>query len=275
LLLAIAGCGDTNQVEVTDYRPPQAEADGLADDKLADKTVPDFDPQLIDRRPLEGWLVNSSAAVVEPAATYYLRTARAYAFLAGFLESTLDHERLVEMHGLTAKGARTPDLWTGLIGMRDLFYGLYLVSADDIGLKISFLADEMLADSAECDRCHELALDWLSHAYDDPDLAVDTRVSVPIYIDRQRGTTRLWMTIGVRLTRLVADYARQPLIKPASGEGDWKEPKTLGESHYLIAVDEFAEVELPGLRVLNREERRAICDRAKTKEAILRSLETR
>jgi len=37
-------------------------------------------------------------------------------------------------------------------------------------------------------------------------------------------------------------------------------------------VDEFAEVELKGIRTLTREELRAICDREKTKEAILEVL---
>jgi len=46
-------------------------------------------------------------------------------------------------------------------------------------------------------------------------------------------------------------------------------------SHYLIPVDEFAEIELPGLRALSREEFRQVCDRAKTKDAIIKELESR
>jgi hypothetical protein len=37
-------------------------------------------------------------------------------------------------------------------------------------------------------------------------------------------------------------------------------------------VEEFAEVELPGLRSLTRQELRAICDREKTREAIVKAL---
>jgi hypothetical protein len=46
----------------------------------------------------------------------------------------------------------------------------------------------------------------------------------------------------------------------------------LAPAEYLIAVDEFAEVELSGLHVLDREELRAVCDHEKTKDAILAAL---
>ena len=152
--------------------------------------------------------------------------------------------------------------------MRDRFYGLYLVSAEDIGMKPDLAADEQVDE----DHCYKLATEWLKHVFADADLAADTRVSVPIFVDR-RGT-RIWATIGVRLTRLEARYVRPPHLKPAKGPGDWKEVEAhrLAASHYLIAVDEFAEVELPGSRTLTREELRAVCDREKTKEKIVKAL---
>jgi len=44
------------------------------------------------------------------------------------------------------------------------------------------------------------------------------------------------------------------------------------ESVYVIAVDEFAEFDLPGSSALSREEFRKICDRHKTKARILAAL---
>jgi len=211
---------------------------------------------------------------VEPCPSYYLRTGRAYAFLADFLQASLGDEVLEKLHGLRQDGERSQTLAQELPWMRDLFYGLYLVSAEDIGLKADFAADEPLADEAQQARCHELALAWLGEAFTDADLAADTRVGVPIYVDRERSATRLWATLGVRLTRLDAGYAIPPRIKQ-NDEGDWQEPDSwlLAESSYLIPVDEFAEVELPGLKALSREELRAICDREKTKDAIVRALQ--
>jgi hypothetical protein len=210
---------------------------------------------------------------IEPCPSYYLRTARAYAFLAGFLESAVGDDVLTTLHGLREEGERSPNLRDELASMRDLFYGFALLSAEDIGMRLPLLDDEPV----DRDRCEHLATDWLAQALQDPDLAVDTRVSIPIYADPGLNITRLWATLGVRLTRLEASFARPPRIKPKEGEGseDWKavEPYTLGTSYYLIAVDEFAEVELRGNRALTRKELRTVCDQQKTKVAIISTLE--
>src|SRR5207253_10768142 len=80
---------------------------------------------------------------VEPCPSYFLRTARAYAFLANFLESSLGKEALQSLHGLTKEGVRKQklyeelqqsadlkrparqeqNLYNELLFMRDLFYG--------------------------------------------------------------------------------------------------------------------------------------------------------
>src|SRR5262249_22815815 len=72
---------------------------------------------------------------VEPCPSYFLRTARSYAFLANFLEAAVGKDVLQTLHGLKQAGPRTPDLYADLRSMRELFYGLYLVSSEDIGLK--------------------------------------------------------------------------------------------------------------------------------------------
>jgi hypothetical protein len=207
---------------------------------------------------------------VEPAPTYYLRTARAYSFLANFLEASVGTEGLQSLHGLKEDGQRSPDLYAELLKMRDLFYGLHLISAEDIGMKPNLAAEE----SVEQERCYKVATDWLAKAIDDGDLAADTRVAVPIYVDLNRNVTRLWLTLGVRLAKLDANYVRPPSTKPAKVEGEWKavEAHKLEGVSYLIPVDEFAEVELNGARVLTRAELRAICDREKTKERIVQAL---
>lgn len=145
-----------------------------------------------------------------------------------------------------------------LVWMRDLFFGLYLVSAEDIGLKPEEPVD---------DRCRDLAIEWLKTAVSDPDLAVDTRVSTPIYQDFNK--TRLWATLGVRLAKLEASYATAPSLKRTNGSGEWQPAPGLGTADYLIPVDEFAEVELAGKRVLTRAELRTVCDLHKARAEIL------
>jgi len=208
---------------------------------------------------------------VEPCPSYYLRTARSYSFLANFLESALGQEALQKLHGLKQGGRRAPDLHAELLRMRDLFYGFYLVSAEDIGMAPAFARGE----AVDQDRCHKLASGWLDKVFEDEDLKTDTRVAVPVYIDARRGATRVWATLGVRLAKLEAGYARPPHMKPAQGKEEWKEVESfrLGTSNYLIPVDEFAEVELPHLNGLTRDELRSVCDRERTREAIVRALQ--
>lgn len=201
---------------------------------------------------------------VEPCPTYFVRQARAYAFLANFLESFVGKEGLESLHGLKKDGEREPNLYVELQDMKDLFYGLYLVSAEDIGLKPRFLPDEPV----DQERCYRRAEEWLAKAFDDPDLAIDTRVAVPIGYDPAGKKTRLWAILGVRADKLDAAYARPPHIRPKDG-GDWQlvELSRLDTSKYYIAVDEFAEIEARG--VYTRAEWQALCDRGKTRQGIL------
>jgi hypothetical protein len=222
---------------------------------------------------------------VEPSPGSYLRTARAYSFLANYLDSAIGEAALKSLHGLTAAGPRPLDLYTELHFMRDLFYGLYAISAEDIGLK----PDLTPGETARSEACYALAAGWLPKALDDPDLAADTRVAVPVYFDKLRQRTRLWVTLGVRTAKLDADYAdpeRPPRIRPlkpaAAGPSatgpttnpDWSKVESyrLTTAHYLIFGDEFAEVEIPSLSPPTRKEFRAICNQYKTREGILKAL---
>ena len=207
---------------------------------------------------------------VEPCVTYYLRTARAYGFVQSFLTSVAGEETLAELHGLTAEGHREMTLGEELESVRQRAYGFYLISCEDIGLRPD-LADGELKDEA---AAKELALKWLEQLASNKDLKRDTRVAVPIFHDPIQRRTRIWVTLGVRQAKLTATYARPPQVRNEE-EPEWKEPKSyqLNPSKYLIAVDEFAEVSIPGLTCPNREELRKLCDKHKTKEAIVQALQ--
>ncbi|MFO7898248.1 MAG: hypothetical protein R6V58_04210 [Planctomycetota bacterium] len=207
---------------------------------------------------------------LEPAPTFYLRTARAYGFVRGILVAAAGEECLGKLHGLKKQGRREPDLLSELDGIRRRFYGFYLVSCEDIGMRPEFLDGEPV----DRDAAKRAALDWLDTFRDDPDLAADTRVCVPIYVDPMNNRTLFWGTLGVRLCRFEASYARPPKLRPQGTDSEWRDaaPYELDTSDYLIPVDEFAEFSLPISRTLTRAEFRAICDEHKTKEAILEAL---
>jgi hypothetical protein len=204
---------------------------------------------------------------LEPCLSYYLRAARAYAFLATFLDAAVGREQLEKLHGLRQGKPREPNLWAELAGQRDLFYGFYLVAAEDVGLKPSFA----LGEAVDVARCYKRATDWLPRARFDPDLAADARVAPPVAVGTKG--TRLWATLGVRAARLEAAYARPPHVCPKDG-GTWEAvtPDRLGAAAYLILVDDVAEIPLAGRHTLTREEWRAACDRCGTREAVLKAL---
>lgn len=206
---------------------------------------------------------------LEPCATFYLRTARSYAFLESFLLSMISPAQLRQLHGFRKEGRREADLQSELAEIKELFYGFYLVACEDIGMAPTWSAEEaIIAESALT-----AATAWLAQL-PQRDLAVDTRVSIPLLHDPNTQTTRLWATLGVRLAKLKASYARAPHIRE-NPESAWEEVKAfrLGSTRYVIAVDEFAEFSLPGREVWTRRQLRDFCDQHKNKSAILKALQ--
>ena len=210
---------------------------------------------------------------VEPNPSYYLRTARSYAFVADLLEATFGAKALETLHARRAEGPRPLNLGDEVRSIRDLFLGFALLSSEDIGHRLDLTAAEgdrrATAEAAATAWLERVAADPAS----DPDLAADTRVAIPIGLDAATNKVRLWATIGVALTPLDARYARPPQIRPAAG-GDWRIVRLADTTAVtrFIAVDEFAEIELDAGRVLNRDELRALCDTHKTRDAIRQAL---
>lgn len=208
---------------------------------------------------------------VEPNPTYFLRYARSYAFLQKFVMAEV--EDLNTLRGAREGGWRKQALGDELEEMRLLYYGLHLVSCEDIGLK-----DELLAGEVENkDYARTLAAKWLENWQTDPDLAIDTRVAVPIYFNFAV-STRFWATIGVRAAPLAVRWGSEPSWRPMpkDGEqpGEWEKMgwHNLDNADYLILVDEFAEFERRGSVALPRSELRKICDASPDKDAIVRGL---
>ncbi|MCA8918740.1 MAG: hypothetical protein KDB32_06655 [Planctomycetes bacterium] len=208
---------------------------------------------------------------LEPNPTYYLRIARSYAFIQNYLASVV--EDLNSMPAWRAEGPRDFPLGEELENMRQLFYGLYFVSCDDIGLKPELLAGE----NADPVYHRTLAAKWLENWQQDPDFAVDTRVAVPVY--RAPGEyTRFWCTVGVRPIKLSAAYVTSPswraMAKPGTTPGEWKEipGHQLEPGNWVILGDDFLEVQLKGDATLTRERLREVCNQYSYKEEIAAAL---
>jgi len=210
---------------------------------------------------------------IEPCPSLYLRTARAYAFLQQFLRAAISTESLSRLHGFKEGGLREMTLGGELEAIRLRFYGFYLIACEDIGMAPEFLQGEPINQT----EAKQAALKWLNRAPSNVDLACDTRVAVPIYYNTQTNKVRLWVILGVRLAKLNAEYARPPMIRPLNSDQPWEKAKRteLVIAHYMIPVEDFAEIEIDAGRIPNRAELRAICDTHKTKEEIIEALQRR
>ena len=211
---------------------------------------------------------------VEPCPSYYLRTARSYDFLLNFLLAAVGEDGLASLHGLHEGGERSKTLLEELRSMRELFYGLHLLSAEDIGMAPALRPDEPV-DRAACEaKATRMAGLLRSRRRSESryprfgsDLLRRQRIG-------ERGSGRR-SACGWRSS--TSRYARPPKIKPAEGAGEWNEvePDQLEAVQYVIAVDEFAEVEIPGLQPLTRQEFRTCAMPEKTKPEILEALSRR
>ncbi len=209
---------------------------------------------------------------IEPAPTYYLRMARSYRFLNQALHEFVPEAQLTKLHGLTEQGTRKQPLLEELRDIERLFYGCYAISAEDIGLGLNLAEDEqaVLAES------RSIAGKWLTSYTDDSDLAVDTRVIVPVAEDLSRGVISVWATSGIRFSRLKTNYVSEapPRVRTSDGE-EWTplKPEQLGDATYLLPVDEFVSVQIPSSRILNRKEFQDLCNGAKNKEELVQRLQ--
>ncbi len=174
---------------------------------------------------------------VEPAATHFVRMAEAHAELARRLEQLLSREVTSSLHGRKAGGFREESLAAELVWLEALYRGLYLIALDDLGIGVS--------GSRETDeQASRLALDWLANWQRDPDLSVDTRVAVKI-ADEEGGNVRVWSTLGVRGTLLLASYRGSVLIRPALPSSteprQWRSVYDLDCREYILPTDDFGE----------------------------------
>ncbi|HAV43210.1 TPA: hypothetical protein DCX15_04270, partial [bacterium] len=248
---------------------------------------------------------------LEPIATHYLRTGRAYRSLAEDLRGVFGDRGITDI--------QLEDFDKGLLveldRMASLFYGLYLVVCDDLGMaprlepkEIEGLSglQEVRVDDGALNQCliasipelskteqqarfylWQEAKTWIEDLKREKFLDEDTRFIAPVLSNYWGTKVRNWAVLGVRLLKIKAYYARPPKVAESRTYSDEEQisedperfPSESFDSkdfdwrpkEYVIPVQVFAEVTM-GPKPLTREEFRRICDRYKTKDKILKAL---
>lgn len=243
---------------------------------------------------------------IEPCATNYLRTARAYRFLENTLRNSFSEKELTE---IKIQG-EPENLLKELDDATALFYGLYLTVCNDIGMvprlepgeltnlrilslnsKSVDVPDECLAARVTGLSAEESSVraalckhtdNWLKHIRDQKFLSEDQRVIIPIVSNAKETRMRYWAVIGVRLLKIKAYYA----VPPKLAEGynmthedalQWFQEGLRSARYewkprdYVVPVQVFTELTLSSTPP-TREEFRSACNRGKTKEDIINIL---
>ncbi len=211
---------------------------------------------------------------VEPLPTFYLRTARAYAFLLSHLNSTLGS-------GFLNSTARMfEDLAGSEIHLADelrrmvlINYGLFIISARSVGLNPAGLVSEDEVQEYSIAESVLTARDWISEWSENSDVLQDPREIVKVALDASSAQTINRAVLGVRLLRLGAEFVEgyEPEI---IDQGDRCEMNDFVSHHYYLLIDEAREVKLPlNMQPLTNEEFRSICDKHASADDIVKELE--
>jgi hypothetical protein len=200
---------------------------------------------------------------LEPLATVYVRHARSYVFLEAALDTVLGPDFLDAAPAVGESGPASDTVRARIHRARDLFFGLYLLSCQDIGLHwtLDSVGDP---EPAALDALASAADAWLLGLDADPTAASDVRVIVPI-ANFGNGRAKYWAVIGVRAT--IAGYSY------ISGM-DVSAPPPAEQTRSWLPTEQFLEVESSDTP-LTRDEFRALCDQAGSAQAIQAALEAR
>ncbi|MEA1948720.1 MAG: hypothetical protein U9N83_15635 [Thermodesulfobacteriota bacterium] len=204
---------------------------------------------------------------IEPIATYYLRRAKSYGFIRKLLESTFGNSALKNAHRLTASGEVSKSLFKELLNMESLFYGAYQIVSQEIGMDIQ--PQERGEQAKEADE--KYAREWIRTFTDDTDVRTDNRMMVPVFYDRLRKKTKVWVVLGYSVKPLSIWFSQKPKVTVTDVEGkrakaDIEFESTRKSLIYPVSAEIYVN------KILNRSEFRSLCDRYKNQSAILNAL---
>lgn len=225
---------------------------------------------------LEVELYISPKFSIEPMPTFYSRTAQAYIFLIKALDEPILNNEVLELveenTKLDAKEEKAikegyyqlnkppVNIRSRLRELLPLFNQFSERSALDIGLNPSGIKTQAVDD-------------FLSGWKNWPEMKQDIRVIVPIgpldARDPSKGIN-YWAILGIEPLEIKVSYNAKPKIEIP--RKNVKAKIEYGTSYYTILVPVFAEVVIPGASPPTREEFRKVCDKYKTKDAILAAL---
>ncbi|MBY0589476.1 hypothetical protein K2X85_20060 [bacterium] len=205
---------------------------------------------------------------IEPMPMFYLRSARAYNYMFRAASAILGPQSIRDVKRIMPNGQRSEKpLFDDLRAIQRLFYGLYMITCEDLGAAPTFES----VDDVNREECYKEATDWLAHAFDSPEARNDDRFISPTIdvraSDKKNGDLLFltWANLGYQLLKTSSSFVpeRGPQIRGTQPGAIWGSPEAskLGESHYLLPILRFKLLELVSRGSLAPKEFREICDK--------------
>ncbi len=215
---------------------------------------------------------------IEPFPTYYLRTARAYRFLATMLQALLGDQVLADTKALGPDGSDSDvSVQSKLKDVTRLMYGFYVVAARSLGMDPqAYLLDGEDEEYPLAD-CEQAARDWIASWTQDENVLTDGRVVVPVSYDATTDEFVYWAVVGVKIVESRASFYEgfEPKVIQAVTTDDRDcEFEGFTDRAYYLLMEPTVEFRRPAAAdPLTRDELRSICDAHDSLDDIKKALE--
>lgn len=208
----------------------------------------------------------------EPLATHYYRRAWSYVYIRWVLEQVFGAPALEQLHRLTAAGPVAMNLADELHAMQSLLYGAHVSVCRQIGMT-PVVSPQLGSGKGDQSDAAPFAA-WREKLETDPDVGQDARMMVPVFFDRQRGKTKVWVLLGWARRPVEVGFAKNPeaVVFDKDGQrlGGAAPRLDFHSVRYSLSYPVTAEVYVT--KILNRDEFRRHCDQYKTRSEILKNL---
>ncbi len=214
-------------------------------------------------------LVVSPHLTFEPLAEHYLRRAQSYRFVRERLLETVGEDALRGQNCLRQSGDTGVSILDELIGMERLYVGAWAIVHDEIGMPIK------VADATELAWIHSARADaraWRIRHLNDPDLAEDVRMMVPLYFDIERKEWEVLAMLGYEQRNLRATFEVKPDVTIRDSRGELRQHEIVW-SRNSFPLPRPVTVTCRTRRLLNREQFRGLCKEHVTIPAIVAAVE--
>jgi hypothetical protein len=213
-------------------------------------------------------LVVSPHLSFEPLAEHYRRRAVSYRFVWERLVDLLGEDLLLSRNRLTTRGETGGPLLDELITMEQLYTGAWASVLDELGITPEVGEVEgrfiMAAKAA--------AQSWASSHRSDPDLGEDVRMMVPLFKDIGRNEFHVLAVVGIEQRNLRVGFVERPVVMVRDGRGRVVEP-SIQWSDARFPLARLVTITGRTKRLLDRDQFRALCDRAGSVAEIRSALE--